>query len=310
MQSAAQNNAALAEPAVWASTTGNRLKYLQANLSDETAPSRQEFLAEELQRALQPVPASKRSTYLDALAERFPTWEFATVSAHAPSAIAQQTPDEVVKSFLQLLPQLSPAQREKVQQQLAGLGMIQTASLPLDGEALAEVQAKFKLGPKDQIDPQRLGKLFATFADLMLTLDLLAWNLWRNAAPKSTIRRDTSQGDLRTLARRSLLGDAEASATQVQKQLDRTRQLIAGLLAGIGPSGKQFAKRYQQRYSPDAIREATRTESGGGLFANPEARCWKKYSDLSAEITEAAIENDVQTAVVQYAEEVILGTNR
>jgi hypothetical protein len=188
--------------------------------------------------------------------------------------------------------------------------MITTASLPLEGEALAEVQAKFKLGPKDQIDPQRLGKLFATFADLMLTLDLLAWNLWRTAAPKSTLRRDASQGDLRSLARRSLLGDAEASATQVQKQLERTRQLIAGLLAGVGPSGKQFARRYQQRYSPDAIREAVRNESGGGLFASPEARCWKKYCDLSAEITEATIENDVQTAVVQYAEEVILGSNR
>jgi hypothetical protein len=310
MQSAAQNNAALAEPAVWASATGNRLKYLQANLSDEPPASRQEFITEELQRALQPVPASKRNSYLDALAERFPTWEFATINANAPSAIAQQTPDEVVKAFIQLVPQLSVAQREKVMQQLAGLGMIKTDSLPLDGEALAEVQAKFKLGPKDQIDPQRLGKLFATFADLMLTLDMLAWNLWRNAAPKSSIRRDGSQGDLRSLARRSLLGDAEASATQVQKQLERTRQLIAGLLAGVGPSGKQFARRYQQRYSPDAIREAVRNESGGGLFASPEARCWKKYNDLATEITEATIENDVQTAVVQYAEEVILGTNR
>jgi len=310
MQSAAQNNAALAEPAVWASATGNRLKYLQANLSDEAAASRQEFLAEELQRALQAIPASKREVYLDALAERFPTWEIATVSAHAPAAIAQQTPDEVVKSFLQLVPQLSTAQREKLMQQLATLGMVQTNSVPLEGEALAEVQAKFKLGPKDQIDPQRLGKLFATFADLMLTLDLLAWNLWRTAAPKSSLRRDSSQGELRTLARRSLLGDAEASATQVQKQLERTRQLIAGLLAGIGPSGRQFAKRYQQRYSPEAIREAVRNESGGGLFASPEARCWKKYNDLSAEITETAIEHDVQAAVVQYAEEVILGSNR
>ena len=134
--------------------------------------------------------------------------------------------------------------------------------------------------------------------------------MWRSAAPKSPIRRDTSQGDLRMLTRRSLAGDAEASAAQVQKQLEGTRQLIAGLLAGLGPAGRNFARRYQQRYAPDAVREAVRAEGGGGMFVNAEVRCWKKYTDLAAEITDATIENDVQEAVVKYAEDLIRGTNR
>ncbi len=194
---------------------------------------------------------------------------------------------------------------------LAGLGLVQPAATPIEGEALTEVQAKLKLEPEDRIEAQALGRVFAVYVEAMLILDQLAWNVWRNVAPKSSVRRDTSQGDLRQLTRRSLMGDAEASAAQVQKQLEGTRQLIAGLLAGLGPAGKNFARRYQQRYAPDAIREVVRTEGGGGgLFANAEARYWKKYSDLAAEITESMIENDVQEAVVKYAEDLIRGTNR
>jgi peptidoglycan hydrolase-like protein with peptidoglycan-binding domain len=311
MQPAPANNVALAEPATWAAALGNRLKYLQANLAEETGENRQVYLEEELRRALQTVPASKRGLYLDALAERFPTWELATVAVGNPAAVTQPTTDEIVKAFLQLAPQLSGEQRENVKQKLAALGLVIATNKPIEGEALADVQTKLKLGPDDPIDPQRLGKLFAAFAEVMLTLDQLAWNVWRSAAPKSPIRRDTSQGDLRMLTRRSLAGDAEASAAQVQKQLEGTRQLVAGLLAGLGPAGRNFARRYQQRYAPDAIREAVRAEGGGGgLFANAEARCWKKYTDLAAEITDATIENDVQEAVVKYAEDLIRGTNR
>ena len=310
MQPAPANNVALAEPPAWAAALGNRLKYLQANLAEETGENRQVYLEEELRRALQTVPASKRGLYLDALAERFPTWELATVAVANPTAITQTTPDEIVKAFLQLAPQLSGEQRENVKQKLAALGLVVATNKPIEGEALADVQAKLKLGPDDPIDPQRLGKLFAAFAEVMLTLDQLAWNVWRSAAPKSPIRRDTSQGDLRMLARRSLAGDAEASAAQVQKQLEGTRQLIAGLLAGLGPAGRNFARRYQQRYAPEAVREAVRAEGGGGMFANAEARCWKKYTDLAAELTDATIENDVQEAVVKYAEDLIRGTNR
>lgn len=310
MQPAPTTSAALAEPPVWAASLGNRLKYLQANLAEETPENRQAYLEDELRRALQTVPASKRGAYLDALAERFPTWELATVAVTTPSAVTKLTPDEVVKSFLQLVPSMSAEQRENVKQQLAELGMVVSSNKPIEGEALADVQAKLKLGANDPIDPQRMGKLFAALAEVTFTIDQLAWNVWRNAAPKSTIRRDNSQGDLRLLMRRSLSGDAEASAAQVQLQLEATRKLVAGLLAGLGPAGKNFARRYQQRYSPDAIRESMKAEGGGGLFGNAEARYWKKYTEVAAEITDQLIESDVQDAVVKYAEDLIRGTNR
>ncbi|MGH9099705.1 MAG: hypothetical protein ACRDV8_05675, partial [Acidimicrobiales bacterium] len=298
-------------PAAWASSLGNRLKYLQANLADETPENRQAYVEEELRRALQALPPSKRGPYLDSLSERFPTWELATVPGGTSAAAVQATPDETVKAFLQLVPQLSAEQRENLKQKLMALGLVIPANVAIDGEALTDVQAKLALGPKDAIDPQRLGRLFALFAEFTFTADQLTWNVWRSAAPKSAIRRDSSRGDLRLLTRKSLSGDAETSTVLVQKQLEATRQLVAGLLAGLGPAGKNFARKYQQRYSPDAVREAVRAEGGGGgLFANAEARCWKKYADLATEITDASIENDVQEAVVNYAEDLIRGSNR
>ena len=306
MQPASTNDAALAEPGPWASSLGERWKYLQTSLAGETPQDRQVFLEEEMRRALQAVPAAKRGAYLDALAARYPNWEMAAVFVNNPAKVARQTPDEVITSFLQLVPQLSGEQRENVKQKLAAAGLIVATPKPIDGEALTDLQAKLKLEPEDPVDAQRLGKLFAIYAEAMLILDQLAWNVWRNAAPKSSIRRDTTLGDLRTVTRKALTGDAAITPAQVQKQLEASRLLIAGLLAGLGPAGKNFSRRYQQFYTPDAIREVVRAEGGG----KSDAHFWKKYTELASQLSETVIEDDVQEAVVKYAEDLIRGTNK
>ena len=308
MPPASPNEVASAERATWAAALVTRLKYLQTTLAEEPPESRQVHLEEELRRALQAVPVEQRGAHLYELTQVFPEWELAAATAIAPAAVARQTPDEIVASFLQLVPQLSGEQRENARQKLAALGMILPTKQAIEGEALTAVRSKLKLDPDDPIDSQQLARLFAVFAEAMLALDQLAWNVWRNAAPKSPVRRDTAQGDLRTVTRRSLSGDAEAAAAQaqVQKQIDASRQLIAGLLAGLGPAGKNFARRYQQRYTPDAVREVVRAEGGG----KNDAQYWKKHTELAAEITETVIEDDVQAAVVKYAEDLMRGAAR
>lgn len=306
MQPASPNDAALAEPGPWASSLGERWKYLQTSLAGETPQDRQVFLEEEMRRALQTVPAAKRGAYLDALAARYSNWEMAAVFVNNPAKVARQTPDEVIQAFLQLVPQLAGEQREAVKQKLAAAGLILADPKPIEGEALTDLQAKLKLEPEDPVDAQRMGKLFALYAEAMLILDQLAWNVWRNAAPKSSIRRDTTLGDLRTVTRKALAGDAAITPAQVQKQLESSRLLIAGLLAGLGPAGKNFSRRYQQFYTPDAIREAVRAEGGG----KSDAHFWKKYTELASQLSETVIEDDVQEAVVKYAEDLIRGTNK
>jgi hypothetical protein len=306
MQPASANDVALAEPGAWASSLGERWKYLQTSLATETAENRQVYMEEELRRALLTTPAAQRGAYLEALATRYPAWELAAVALNAPAAVTRQKPDEIIAAFLQLVPQLTGAQREGVKQKLAALGLVAPAAAPIEGEALTEVQAKLKLEPEDPIGVQQLGKVFALYVEAMLTLDQLAWNVWRNAAPKSAIRRDTTQGDLRTVTRRALAGDATLPTNQVQKQIEASRLLIAGLLAGLGPAGKNFSRRYQQYYAPDAIREVLRAEGGG----KSDAHCWKKYTELASQLSETVIEDDVQEAVVKYAEDLMRSSGK
>lgn len=306
MQPASANDVAIAEPGAWAASLGERWKYLQTSLATETAENRQVYMEEELRRALLTTPAAQRGAYLEALATRYPAWELAAVALNAPAAVTRQKPDEIIAAFLQLVPQLTGAQREGVKQKLAALGLVAPAAAPIEGEALTEVQAKLKLEPEDPIGVQQLGKVFALYVEAMLTLDQLAWNVWRNAAPKSAIRRDTTQGDLRTVTRRALAGDATLPTNQVQKQIEASRLLIAGLLAGLGPAGKNFSRRYQQYYAPDAIREVLRAEGGG----KSDAHCWKKYTELASQLSETVIEDDVQEAVVKYAEDLMRSSGK
>lgn len=296
-----------AKPAAWAASLVTRLKYLQTNLTDATPENRQVYMEEELRRALQELPLEKRGSHLYALAQAFPEWELAAATVTAPAAAARQTPEEIVRSFVQLVPSLTGELREKVKQELAALGLVLPSPQPLEGEALVGLRTKLKLDSEDPINVTQLARLFAAYAEAMLALDQLAWNVWRNAAPKSPIRRDIAQGDLRTVTRRALAGDAESAVAQaaVQKQLEASRQLVAGLLAGLGPAGKNFARRYQQRYTPDAVREVVRAEGGKG-----DLQFWKKHTELAAEVTETVIEDDVQAAVVKYAEDLMRGSQR
>ena len=308
MPPAPPNEVASAELATWAASLVTQLKYLQANLPDASPEERQVQLEAELSRALQAVPVAKRGSYLYALVQKMPEWEMAAATVTAPATVARQTPEDIIKAFVQLVPKLSAEQREGAKQQLAAAGLLIPTKVPIEADALTAVRSKLKLDTEDPVDTQQLARLFAIYAEAILALDQLAWNVWRNAAPKSPIRRDTAQGDLRTVTRRALAGDAEAATTlaAVQKQIEASRQLIAGLLAGLGPAGKNFAKRYQQRYTPDAVRELVRAEGGG----KSDAQFWKKHTELAAEITETVIEDDVQAAVVKYAEDLMRANQR
>jgi hypothetical protein len=298
------------DPQAWAKRLGQRLSYLQARLARDPPEQRRASLEDELRRALLGIPEAQRGAFLDALSARFPSWELATLAVNSPAAIAKRTSTEIIKDFIALVPQLSESEREQVKRQLADLGVVGSSQDPFDAESRKDLQAKLKVSHEDPIEPQRLGKLFVALADTMASLDQLVWNVWRNMAPKSRIRHEKAEGDLRTLVRRSVTGDAEASAAQVQKQLEATRQLIAGIIAGLGPAGKTFADRYQERYAPDAIRAMIQAEGGASaLFANAEARCWKKYTEISTEITQTSIETDVQDAVVKYVENLIRGSS-
>jgi hypothetical protein len=307
----------LSDEALWAVGLGARLRMLQASFADDDAAARRDYIAEELEREIREIPASRRKAYLEALAERFPGWESATVPADevVPEAapIVDSSPESLVMQLTALAGTLSDADRRELADRLQEAGFALTVTLSAAAQETddipAELQKKLSLDPNQALDRKRAMRLVAVLIDLVVTMDQVAWNVWKNLAPNSRVRRDPGPtGDLRKVAGPFLVGDPEVSTAQVTQLLDKTRQLIAGLLAAVGATGEAFARQYLTRFSPQSIKEAADAEPG--FFIGPEQRCWRKYTQLFNDVSGVTIENEIANAIVKYTEDLILGGGR
>jgi len=305
----------LSDEAVWAAGVGTRLRMLQASFADDDAAARRDYLAEEIERNVREIPASRRRAHLEALAERFPEWGNASsveeeIVEPEPAPAAGPSPATLAAQLVELASTLSEDEREDITNQLLSVGLaarVSSGTAPQESEEVPpELQKKLALDPNQTLDRKRAIRLVAVLIDLVVTMDQVAWNVWKNLAPNSRVRRDPGPtGDLRKLAGPFIIGDPEVSTAQVTQLLDKTRQLIAGLLAAVGATGEAFARQYLTRFSPRSIKEAADAEPG--FFIGPEQKCWRKYTELFNEVSGVTIENEIANAIVKYTEDLILG---
>ena len=98
----------LSEEALWASGLASRLRLIQANFADDPSSDRRGHIIEEIERALGSVSPTRRKTYLESLAERFPAWEGlrSTAESNVPTAAgaAPLTPEELVERLIEIAP--------------------------------------------------------------------------------------------------------------------------------------------------------------------------------------------------------------
>jgi len=295
----------LPEEALWASGLAMRLRLIQANFADDPSSVRVGYLTEEIERALKPVSPTRRKIHLDSLAERFPAWEGVRSAASSDVQVgaAPLTAEELVGRLVQLAPTLSPEARAQFAGQLQAVGLSIKESANAFLELPPELQKKLGLPAGKPLQLERAVKFLAIAAELMLTLDQLAWALWKQLAPKSAIRKET---ELNRLAGSYLAGDAEVSTAQLLQPIEKTRRLIAGLLGAIGRAGSAYAKNYITRLSPEAIEDWAKMEKG--RFEGLEAACWRKFIQQAKEhASEQAIEHEIQEAIAKAAEGLILG---
>jgi hypothetical protein len=164
-----------------------------------------------------------------------------------------------------------------------------------------ELRGKLGLRPEEPLDPERYRKLFVTLTELVLTLDHVIWSIWRKLAPKSAVKRESTD-QFRTLLGRYLQGDREVASYQIAQFLDRTRQLTVALVSGFGSAGEAFARWYLNTYAPQKIRSSVEAGSHGFL-ANVEQRCWRRYVDMAERLNGPLIEEQLVNGVVNYVEE-------
>jgi hypothetical protein len=287
----------------WAQNVAARLWMLQTSFADDPTNARHEYLVEEIERSIKDVVESQRSEYLAALMERFPGPERIDAPNFRPPAVKEvkRSAQEVADELLTRLPELSREAKAVLAQKLQAHGLFSPSrgvELPL------ELLGKLGMTPKDALDEERLTKLFTALLELVVTLDHLIWNVWKNIAPKSSVRRDQASDNPRRILGRYLSGDREVATLQITQMLDKTRQITAGLLSAIGPAGEIFARRHLERFAPEKIRAVVESKSPG-FIANVEQKCWRRYVELAAELSGQAVETQIVDGIVAYTEELI-----
>jgi hypothetical protein len=207
----------------WAEKVAARLWMLQTSFADDPPSARHEYLVEEIERSIKDVVESRRSEYLAALMERFPGPERIDAPYFRPPEVenVEKGPQEIADELIARLPEFSNEAKAVLAQKLQALGLFASASRGV--ELPLELLGKLGITPKDTLDEERMVKLFTALLEIVVTLDHLIWNVWKNVAPKSSVRRDPGSDNPRRTIGRYLSGDREVATLQISQMLDKTR---------------------------------------------------------------------------------------
>jgi hypothetical protein len=298
------------EASSWAQEVATRLWALQTSFADDPPDQRKEYLIEEIKGSLQAVVMSKWPEYLNALAHHFPGPERIDAAladaATTPTEPVEKTVQELVEELFSRVNELSNEDKSELAARMESIGLTvgpgRELSLP------SELRGKLGLTPDQPLDEERLCKLLAALLEMVAALDQLTWNLWKTIAPQSAVRRDSGEASRRVFGR-YLAGDREVATLQINQMLERTRQLLAGLLSAIGPAGETYARNHLETFAPEKIR-ATVEGGSSGFLSNLEQKCWRRYVALANELNGPAVEKQIIDAIVGYTEQVVLGSKR
>lgn len=176
--------------------TASRLRLVQADLADHDPSERQAVLAEEIERAIQPLVPADREQFLMDLQARFPAWEGGGIvvqsapagnGAAAPVAAPIEGREQKDISYhiakvLEMAPGLSAEQRESVSRKLAAAGFTLGGIDAWPEAGLARVSKEIFAGKPAKIDSSRVLDLMAMLAEFALRLEPVVWQTCRRAS--------------------------------------------------------------------------------------------------------------------------------
>jgi hypothetical protein len=293
--------------------TVNRLRLIQVDFADQPAETRENYLADEVEHALAKLLPEQRGEFLAELKERFPTWDnkvdlssAAESTQSATDARELQDYSFLVSRLVQLAPTLTEEQRKTAVARLADAGLAERGSGPeWPQQAMKTLKTKLQLTDKNEVDATRLLELMAELVGFSTSLDQLVWATWKQVSPKSDMKRPSPV--LRSFGR-FVSGDPEINRSQVAADVDRLRQLTAGLISAIAQAGNLFAQRHVGKFSVTNIEAYA--DKMPGMLVGKEVKCWRQYKDLASAMDVQTIEIEIQNAIAEYTETLIKGRSR
>jgi len=292
--------------------TANRLRLVQTDLADEKPEVRQQYLADEVERALASIVPAERPAFLAALQDWFPTWERVDV-AKAENSMDQSTTDQrelkdasfLVERLVDLAPTLSESQRQAVIDRLGDAGLSAAGRQAWPAQAAEKLRAHLKLPEGAGLDPLRSLELLQMQVDFCLSLDQLIWSTWKAIAPRSEVR---GAGELRKTIAPFLKGDQDVARGEVMMHMEKLRQLTASLVSAVSQTGRQFAQSHYTRFNPDLIEEVAKRDKKALEAIGVAA--WRKYREIVGTADQATIEREIMQLIADYAEKLMKGLSR
>ena len=213
----------------------------------------------------------------------------------------------LISRLTKLAPTLTEEQRKTAIARLKDAGLAEPGTGPEWPPQPAKVlKTKLQLTDKDNLDATRLLELTGELISFATSLDQLVWATWKQVAPKSDMKRPTPVQA--APSPNSPTGDAEVSRTQVAADVDRLRQLTAGLISAIAQAGNLFAQRHVGKFSVANIEAYA--DKMPGMLVGKEQKCWRQYKELAATMDVQTIEIEIQNAIAEYTETLIKGRSR
>jgi len=299
-----------------AARLADRIRALQVDLIQEPLQARQEFIANEIKRSMAEIAPTQRPEFCSALAEQFPYWDGNDITRRQVGASVQsqtgvdskssmtdsQDPTLLVQQLCKLAHKLPQVLKETLIEQLADAGLALRSGPDWPSEPLSKFRNRLQF--EDGLHPHagHVLELTHILSDLTMSIDQIAWNMWKIVAPVSKLHRGAP---LQRLMSRFIANDPEITREQVSNELEKLRKLNAALLSSVGETGRQFSSRYGKKFAPTEIEAAVRTDHKK-RFASIKILCWEKYCELAAEnLDEADVDHEIREIVREFVEKVI-----
>lgn len=282
-----------------------RLRLIQADTASSAPEKRREYLHEEIVRGLKGVPPADRKQRLEGLLTQFPVGGKVGAPTPAPAAPAPaarpapETPEQILERLISAASSLSEAQRSAFSKKLYEAGFAWVDHDALVMEVSDELRKKLGLQENQQPRLARVVQLALLLMDTFDRLEHTALATIREIAPKNQYAKRPPS--FRNVAIQFLTEEREGG--QIEPHLKIISALIGALLATSLGGGREFGKRFIERFSPDAIEDVIIGEGGKMFGPNKKERCWDRYRDLASDYaTPDMIDRRIKDAFATFVE--------
>ncbi len=283
----------------------DRLRLIQADTANAPAKERHELLNEELTRSLKEFPPPNRKRYLEALLARLPSGGF-VLEPSAPAAPPEpakppETFEQLRDRFIQAAGALPPEKRQDLTRRLSDVGLAPTSREPSPVEISKELRTRLGLAPDQEPKIEYVVRLCLELVEVFQKFDERALGTMAELSKKSQLLR--RRQDFRISAGQYVVTGSDA----VEAHVRVVSALVGSFMAAVLGSGKEFARQYVERFSPEAIEDIVTSEGGSKLFGPRKGElCWQKYREIAERYVKYdVIERELKDCVVRFMEKTV-----